>query len=166
MSLSIEAFNSLAQAQFVEVIGWVFEHSPWVAERAWHHRPFASLTELSDRMTGEVAAASREEQFALLRAHPDLGTLAKISPVSSSEQAGVGLDQLTPDEYSRLLALNTVYREKFGFPFLYAVRGSNKSEILAALEQRLGSSREDEFQEALRQVYRIARFRLESIINQ
>jgi OHCU decarboxylase len=166
MLLSIQALNHLDQTQFVESVGWVFEHSPWVAERAWLRRPFESLTQLSERMDEEVGASSMEEQLALLCAHPDLGTRAKISPGSSSEQAGAGLHQLTPDEFARLSALNSAYRAKFGFPFLYAVKGSGKAAIIEALERRVRASREDEFREALRQAGRIARFRLEGIINQ
>lgn len=166
MPLPIEEINHFVQEQFIESLGWVFEHSPWVAERAWHHRPFTSCARLSEEMNGEVAEASMEEQLALLRAHPDLGTRAKISPSSASEQAGAGLDQLTTAEYARLIDLNGAYRAKFGFPFLYAVKGSDKFAILEALERRLSSSREDEFQEALRQVFRIARFRLESIVDE
>jgi 2-oxo-4-hydroxy-4-carboxy-5-ureidoimidazoline decarboxylase len=166
MPLSIDQINRFTQAEFTEAVGWVFEHSPWVAERAWHLRPFASCDHLSDQMNGEVAAAAPEEQLALLRAHPDLGTRAKISPSSAGEQAGAGLDRLTGDEYKRLLDLNNAYREKFGFPFLYAVKGADKFAILEALERRLNSNREDEFQEALRQVYRIARFRLERIVSE
>jgi OHCU decarboxylase len=166
MSLSIEEINRFAQQEFVETVGWVFEHSPWVAERAWHHRPFESGAHLSERMNGEVETASMKEQLALLRAHPDLGTRAKISLSSAAEQAGAGLDQLTSSEYDRLVSLNGVYREKFGFPFLYAVKGADKFAILEVLARRLGSNRVDEFQEALRQVYRIARFRLESIVNE
>jgi 2-oxo-4-hydroxy-4-carboxy-5-ureidoimidazoline decarboxylase len=164
MPLSIEEINNFPLEQFIESLGWVFEHSPWVAERAWRHRPFGSCAHLSGEMNGEVAGASMEEQLALLRAHPDLGTRAKISPSSATEQAGAGLDQLTTAEYARLIDLNGAYREKFGFPFLYAVKGSDKFAILEALERRLSSSRETELQEALRQVFRIARFRLESIV--
>jgi OHCU decarboxylase len=164
MPFSIEEINRLSQEEFTEAIGWVFEHSPWVAERAWHRRPFASCADLSDSMNGEVAAASIDEQLALLRAHPDLGTRAKISPGSAAEQAGAGLDRLTAGEYALLHRLNGAYREKFGFPFLYAVKGSGKVAILEALERRLGADREDEFQEALRQVYRIAGFRLEGVV--
>jgi OHCU decarboxylase len=163
MSFSIEEINQLGQAQFVESIGWVFEHSPWVAERAWGHRPFRNFAELCEQMNGEVEAASIDERLALLCAHPDLGTRAKVSASSATEQAGAGLDQLTAGEYAEITQLNAAYREKFGFPFLYAVKGSGKSEILGALRQRLDSSPEGEFEEALRQVYRIARFRLESL---
>ena len=165
MQLSIEEINGYAQSQFIETLGWVFEHSPWVAERVWFQRPFASCGHLCEAMNGEVAAASMDEQLALLRAHPDLGTRAKISPSSAGEQSAAGLDRLTEDEYIWLIELNGAYREKFGFPFLYAVKGSDTSVILEALERRLKSSREHEFSEALRQVYRIAQFRLEDLIN-
>jgi len=165
MPFSIEEINHFGQEQFIETVGWVFEHSPWVAERVWHRRPFLSCAQMCERMNGEVEAASMEERLALLRAHPDLGTRAKISPGSAGEQAGEGLDRLTSDEYTRLIRLNTAYREKFGFPFLYAVKGSGKSAILEALERRLNCDRGDEFRDALRQVYRIARFRLENIVN-
>jgi OHCU decarboxylase len=166
MPLSVEQINRFTQGEFTEAVGWVFEHSPWVAERAWHHRPFASRDHLSERMNSEVAAASPEEQLALLRAHPDLGIRTKLSQGSTSEQAGAGLDRLTAGEYKRLLDLNSAHREKFGFPFLYAVKGADKFAILEALERRFNSNGEDEFEEALRQVYRIARFRLESIVNE
>jgi len=164
MPFSIEEINRFSQEEFTASIGWVFEHSPWVAERAWHRRPFVSSAHLSERMNGEVAAASINEKLALLRAHPDLGTRAKISPDSALEQAGAGLDRLTANEHAQLLGLNASYRKKFGFPFLYAVKGSGKVAILEALKRRLRADREEEFEEALRQVYRIARFRLESVV--
>lgn len=165
MPFSIEEINGFSQEEFTASFGWVFEHSPWVAERAWHRRPFVSSADLAERMNGAVAAASIDEKLALLQAHPDLGTRAKVSPDSAAEQAGAGLDRLTADEYARLLDLNVAYREKFGFPFLYAVKGSDKVAILEALERRLGADREEEFEEALRQVYRIARFRLDGVVS-
>ena len=154
--------NSLTKEEFVSALGWIFEHSPWVAERAWAGRPFQSREELHAHLTQIVAKASYEEQLALLRAHPDLGTKAQVSPISAREQAGVGLDNLTESEYKHLLQLNAEYKSRFGFPFLYAVKGSDKFQILAALERRLQSSPETEFQTALEQVYRIALFRLEN----
>jgi OHCU decarboxylase len=156
--------SALGVNNFVDELGWVFENSSWVARRAWKHRPFASLDELHARMTAEVACASTNEKLALLRAHPDLGTRAKISDSSAKEQSGAGLDQLTPVEFARLHHYNEAYKTRFGFPFLYAVKGSNKLRIMQALETRLQSNPDEEFQEALRQVYRIARFRLEDII--
>jgi 2-oxo-4-hydroxy-4-carboxy-5-ureidoimidazoline decarboxylase len=164
--VKIDEVNQYGKQQFAETLGWVFEDSPWVAERAWRHRPFASRTHLCETMKGVVEEASYQEQLALLRAHPDLGTRAKISSGSAGEQAGAGLDKLTEAEYARLMELNTAYRDKFAFPFLYAVKGSNKFEIFEALERRLNSGREDEFPEALGQVYKIASFRLEGLITE
>src|SRR5688500_1419130 len=111
-------------------------------------------------MMAVVDAAPRAEQLALLRAHPDLGVRARMSEASIGEQAGAGLDRLTAAEFERLQRLNGAYRQKFGYPFLFAVKDSTKDQILAALEERLSSSPEEEFAEALRQVYRIAQFRL------
>ena len=172
--MTLAELNGKDRPAFVEAIGWVFEHSPWVAARAWEQRPFASLDALHETMTGIVALATYDEQIALLRAHPDLGTvrlkpdatgtITDISDASEREQAGAGLDMLTRDQLDRLRALNTAYREKFGMPFLYAVKGSTKHDILSALERRLPSTRDVEHQEALRQVYRIARFRLEDVV--
>lgn len=164
--MTISQLNALSSEQFVEAVGWVFEHSPWVAERAWQQRPFRDLKQLHDVMTGEVERASRDEQLALLRAHPDLGARARMSEASAGEQAGAGLDQLTPEEYQQLHELNTGYREKFGFPFLYAVKGSTKYDILRALDRRLPRAPDEEFREGLNQVYRIAWFRLEEVIVQ
>jgi 2-oxo-4-hydroxy-4-carboxy-5-ureidoimidazoline decarboxylase len=161
--MTLAELNVLTQEQFVSAVGWVFEHSSWVAERAWEHRPFHDLKQLHGAMTAEVERATREEQLALLRAHPDLGARARMSTASAGEQTGAGLDKLTPDEFQRLHEQNTAYREKFGFPFLYAVKGSSKYDILRALEQRLQSTPQQEFREALQQVYRIAWFRLEGI---
>lgn len=163
--MTIDALNSLDRADFVAAIGWVFEHSPWIAERAWASRPFAGADALHGAMVEQVENASAEEQLALLRAHPDLGTRARVSDASTKEQAGAGLDQLTFQEIERLLALNEAYRDKFGFPFLFAVKGSTKHDILEALERRVASSREEEYRVALAQVYRIARFRIENILS-
>ena len=162
--MTIETLNSLDREAFVDAIGWVFEHSPWVAERAWSGRPFANAQALHREMEAQVERASLEEQLALLRAHPDLGTRARMSEASDAEQGGVGLDRLTPQEFEDLQRLNTDYRAKFGFPFLYAVKGSTKHDILQALRQRLQATREEEYTEALRQVYRIAGFRVEQAL--
>jgi 2-oxo-4-hydroxy-4-carboxy-5-ureidoimidazoline decarboxylase len=162
--VTIDQLNDCDQEAFVREIGWVFEHSPWVAERAWRHRPFCSVDDLHGKMTSEVAQAPPNEQIALVRAHPDLGSRAAMSASSKDEQATAGLDRLTAEEFQRLHRLNNAYRKKFGFPFLFAVKGSDKLRILDALERRLQSSLDEESLEALHQVYRIARFRLEAII--
>ena len=158
--MTIEKLNLLDRADFVAALGWVFEDSPWVAERSWSERPFADVNALHAAMIGQLKHAKPEEQLALLRAHPDLGTRARISPASTDEQTDAGLDRLTPEEFEFLQEMNSAYRKKFGFPFLYAVKGSTKHDILRALQLRLGASPEEEFDEALRQVQRIARFRL------
>ena len=162
--MTIADLNSLELAQFISAIGWVFEHSPWVAERAWRMRPFPDAQALHRAMVDQVERSLPEEQLALLRAHPDLGTRARVSEASSAEQAGAGLDQLTQAEFERLRRLNEDYRHKFGFPFLFAVKGSTKHDILGALERRARSSPEEEYLVALDQVYRIARFRLEDTL--
>jgi 2-oxo-4-hydroxy-4-carboxy-5-ureidoimidazoline decarboxylase len=159
--MTLAELNDSTQPRFVESLGWIFEASPWVAQRAWARRPFVSVDHLHATMTGVVDAADPEERLALLRAHPDLGARARMSPASVGEQQGAGLDRLTREEFHRLQRLNSAYREKFGFPFLFAVKGSTKHDILTALERRLPVDRDQEFQEALRQVYRIAMFRLQ-----
>jgi 2-oxo-4-hydroxy-4-carboxy-5-ureidoimidazoline decarboxylase len=135
-----------------------------VAERAWQNRPFDTLVSLHAAMIDAVAEAAPAEQLSLIRAHPDLGTRARMSAASEGEQAGAGLDRLTPEEFDRLHRLNAAYREKFGFPFLYAVKGAGKQSILAALETRLAAEPEAERAAALGQIYRIAQFRLEDTI--
>src|SRR5439155_5171057 len=109
--------------------GWTFEGSPWVAERAWSARPFADLDALFGAMKAAVEAAQPEEQLALLRAHPDLGARARISAASTEEQTAAGLNHLTPEEFERLQRLNSAYRNRFDFPFLFAVKGSTKSDV-------------------------------------
>jgi 2-oxo-4-hydroxy-4-carboxy-5-ureidoimidazoline decarboxylase len=158
--MTVDDLNALDRENFIAALGWIFEDSPWVAERTWTARPFADLDALHTAMVGQLMRAKREELLALLCAHPNLGTRARISPASTDEQAGAGLDQLTPQEFEFLQEMNSAYLKKFGFPFLYAVKGSTKHDILRALQLRLGASPEEEFDEALRQVQRIARFRL------
>ena len=156
--MKIEEINDLNLAAFVETLGWVFEDSPWVAERTWCRRPFRSLETLHRAMLDEVERATPEEQLALLRAHPDLGARAKMSAASAGEQAAAGLHG--ENDGGELHQLNQQYREKFGFPFVFAVKGASRDEIVQALEVRLAAAPEDEFREALRQVSRIAWWRL------
>ncbi len=163
--MTLNDLNTFPKERFVDSVGWVFEHSPWVAERAWKRRPFVSFDDLATKMIQEVQAASPNEQLALLKAHPDLGTRAKVSATSAAEQSGAGLDRLSKSEYDQLLRLNTDYKKRFGFPFLFAVKGSDKNAIFEALKRRIKSAPEQEFQVALGHVFRIARFRLEETIS-
>lgn len=162
--MTLDDLNASSRDGFVAALGTIFEDSPWAAERAWRRRPFASLEDLHQAMLAEVSASSRDEQLGLLRAHPDLGARARMTPASAGEQATAGLDLLTPSEFARLRALNAAYREKFGFPFLFAVKGSTKDDVLAALAARLPATADEEFAEALRQVSRIAWFRLLDVV--
>jgi len=163
--MTLAGLNALDLGAFREALGWVFEDSPWVAERAWHHRPFVTLESLHAAMAAAVAEASTAEQLSLIRAHPDLGTRARMSAASEGEQSGAGLDRLTAAEFDRLRSLNAAYRNKFGFPFIYAVKAADKQDILAALETRLAAQPGAERAAALGQIYRIAQFRLESMIS-
>jgi OHCU decarboxylase len=162
--MTLDELNAMDCESFVAAIGWVFEDSPWVARRAWDLRPFATREVLHRAMGSQVESAEREEQLALLRAHPDLGARARMSAASTLEQGGAGLDQLTAEEYQDLTAWNQAYRAKFGFPFLFAVKGSDKRVIMEALRRRAAADPEAEVAEALAQVYRIAGFRLETVI--
>lgn len=140
----------------------LFEHSPWVEERA-NARP-SSGDRHADLMA-VVHDATREEQLALIRAHPELAGKAAIdktlTQASAGEQASAGLDRLTPEEFEQFHALNAAYREKFGFPFIICVRLTDKAGILAAMEARLANEREREIATALEQIGEIVRLRLE-----
>jgi len=164
-AVTLSELNAGTRAAFVAALGGIIEESPWVAERAWAHRPFESLDALHAAMIDALAAAGADAQVGVLRAHPDLGARARMSDASVGEQAGAGLDRLTPEEFARLHELNGDYRRTFGFPFLLAVKGATKQHVLDALERRRHSTRDEEFAEALRQVARIARFRLETLID-
>ena len=162
--LTIEALNQMSQTAFVETLGGVFEHSPWVAERAWAARPFAGIDALHRAMVDAVRGATPDERLALLRAHPDLaGRAARAGAMTASsraEQSSAGLDRLTNAEYERFQGLNTAYRERFGFPFIVAVRRHDTLAILAAYERRLQNTREGEIEAALEQVFEITGLRL------
>jgi 2-oxo-4-hydroxy-4-carboxy-5-ureidoimidazoline decarboxylase len=162
--VTLTHLNDADRATFTAALAWIFEQSPWVAARAWARRPFASIDALHAAMMTEMSAATRDEQLALLRAHPDLGSRARMSDASIGEQAGAGLDRLSPGEFAELQRLNAVYRQRFEFPFLFAVRGATAADVLGALARRLKATPDEEFDEALRQVARIARFRLEDTV--
>ncbi|HXH01933.1 MAG TPA: 2-oxo-4-hydroxy-4-carboxy-5-ureidoimidazoline decarboxylase [Candidatus Competibacteraceae bacterium] len=166
--ISLDYVNGLDQAAFVEQFGSVFEHSPWVAERAWAARPFASREALHRAMLEAMHAAPCAEQLALIHAHPDLvGRAAArrhLTAESQREQAGAGLDSCTDAEMAALERYNAAYKEKFGFPFIIAVRASHKQAILTALAQRLENDRATEFQRALEEIGKIAGFRLGDLV--
>ena len=162
--LSLADINALDRDAFIARFGGVFEHSSWVAEAAWHSRPFASADALLEAMLRAVREAPEERRMSLVRAHPDLGARLAMSEASAREQQGAGLDRLTEAEYAELSVLNRAYAEKFGFPFILAVRGKTKDEVIAALRERIGRSAGEERHEALRQIGRIAAFRLADLV--
>jgi 2-oxo-4-hydroxy-4-carboxy-5-ureidoimidazoline decarboxylase len=168
--ITLDDLNETDRTTFVQRLGGIFEHSPWVAERAFDKRPFASVGALHRAMVEAVENADRGLKLALLRAHPDLAGKAalagELTDHSRREQAGAGLDRLTPDEYARFHTLNTRYREKFGFPFILAVKGHTKYSILKSFEARLLHSRDEEVATALEQVYRIAELRLLELVGE
>jgi 2-oxo-4-hydroxy-4-carboxy-5-ureidoimidazoline decarboxylase len=166
--LSREGLMRLQHDRFVELFGGVFEHAPWVAKDAYRAGPFATLEALHEAMVDAMRQAPREKQLALIRAHPDLAGRAAVrgglSAASSAEQASAGLDQCNPAEFQRFRELNGKYRRKFHFPFIMAVKGKGREQILAAFERRLNNSAQVEFEEALDQIAEIARLRLADLI--
>jgi len=159
---------SESTSDFVRTYGEVYEHSPWVAEEA---APFAAesgdIERIAELMADCVDNASVERQLALIRAHPDLAGKAQLAGEltadSSSEQASAGLDQCSAEEYERFQTLNDAYKEKFGFPFVMAVRNSGRAEILAAFANRLDNDQDTEFETALAEIHTIARLRLQTM---
>ncbi len=161
----------MTRAAFVERFGGVFEHSPWIAERAWDGglaRGAVSAGSVHAALCRVFREATAEEQMTVVRAHPDLaGRLAlagALTQASTAEQSSAGLDRCTPEELARFNALNDAYKEKFGFPFIMAVRGASRAAILAAFERRLDNDPQAEFAEALSQIERIALLRLKEML--
>ncbi|SET92023.1 2-oxo-4-hydroxy-4-carboxy-5-ureidoimidazoline decarboxylase [Paenibacillus sp. NFR01] len=162
-TLTVEQINAMDQESFTKALGGIFEHSPWVAEAAYRHRPFASAEVLHEAMLGEVREAGEEKILELLRAHPDLATRLKVTPLSAAEQQGAGLDRLTPEEFAALTELNAAYTAKFGFPFILAVRGKTKEEIIVSISSRVLRAYEDERAQALTEIGKITGFRLSDL---
>ncbi len=167
--IAISDVNALATDAFMAAFGDVAEHSPWVAETASGWRPFATREAFIEAFANAVAGAPAEAQLALIRAHPDLAGKAalkgELTEDSKSEQAGAGLGSLTAAEFARFTELNEGYKARFGFPFIFAVKGATKSMIMAAFEERILHSPEAEFATALAQVSRIFRFRIEDRVD-
>ncbi len=153
--------NALSDEAFVARYGALFEHSPWVVERAAQTRPFDDVYE---GLMAVVHTASLDDQLALIRAHPELAGKAAIdrnlTDASAAEQASVGLDRLTAEEFAQFHALNAAYAARFDMPFIICVRLTDKAGILAAMEHRLGNSRDAEIATAIAQIGEIVRLRL------
>lgn len=166
--IALSRLSAMDASAFVQVLGGIFEHSPWVAERVAHQRPFASTQALHAAMVAAIEAEGSEAQLKLIRAHPELAGKAamrgELTEESNREQSGAGLDRCTPQEFAELQSLNTRYNEKFGFPFIVAVRGHTRHSIVVLMAQRLDNSAEAEQRECLRQIYKIGEFRLADLL--
>jgi len=166
--LTVADLSSLDRDAFVGAVGAVFEHSPWVMERAWAKRPFISREAFIAALGDVLREAGREHQLSLINAHPELaGKLAirgELTADSAREQAGAGLAACSPEEFFTLQQLNTAYRNKFGWPFIVAVKGLNRQQIIAEMTRRIERTPDEEFAEALAQILRIASFRLDDLI--
>ncbi len=152
------------QAEFTAVLGAVFEETPAIAHEAWFQRPFESIEHLHQVMVEVVRSLPGDKQRDLITAHPDLGSRTKMADASVQEQASVGLNQLTPEEYEDIQQLNQAYKEKFSIPFIVAVKNHSKASIFDALRQRLTHDSETEINHALTEIEAIAHFRLHDLI--
>ncbi|WP_020203009.1 MULTISPECIES: 2-oxo-4-hydroxy-4-carboxy-5-ureidoimidazoline decarboxylase [Cupriavidus] len=161
--------NALPAAGFVQVLGGIYEHSPWVAEAAAAKRPFADIATLADTMRAIVDGAGGEAQVRLVRAHPELAGKAavrgELTAESTREQSGAGLDQCSAEEFERLQDLNRRYNARFGFPFILAVRGYDRAGIIGEFARRVGNEPAAELQTCINQIHRIAQFRLDDLVS-
>jgi 2-oxo-4-hydroxy-4-carboxy-5-ureidoimidazoline decarboxylase len=167
VKVSLFQLNSASDGDFVMLLGGIYEHSEWVPQRLIEQRPFPDWKNLRIAMRDVVENASDLEKIALIRAHPDLaGKLARagqLTAESAKEQAGLGLDRLTDEEYELFQRQNERYREKFGFPFIICARLTTRQGVLDAFEKRLENSADEEISQALTQIHEIARLRLEDL---
>ncbi len=168
--LSPRALGDLGRAKFVASLGEIFEHSPWVAEAAWEQAPFSGGDALHEAMVDAVRRAGPDRQLALIRAHPDLAGKAAVAggltEDSRREQAGAGLDRCSPEEFARFQTLNDRYKEKFGFPFIIAIKNMSRADILDLYAERLENDEKTEHDRALDEIARIARFRLGDLLEE
>ena len=163
----INKINKLSQSEFIKVFANIFENTGWIAEELYKQKPFGDFQELSSKMMNIFEMCPKEKKLEILNDHPDLGNKAKISLLtvdSLKEQKNAGLDQCTKEEFSELKKLNDTYK-KFGFPFILAVKGKSKIEILNNFRKRINSEPQIEFEEAVKQVKKIASLRLKEIKN-
>ena len=173
MPLTLAQLNAATQAEFTALLDGSYEHSPWIAEAAWAHRPFHTLAHLKHTLVQVLREAGREAQLKLIRAHPELAGKAMVSQSltaeSTNEQGKAGLTNCTPEEFALIQRLNAEYNAKFGWPFILAVRGPNpkkdglglsRAEIISTFQRRLAGHPDHEFAECLRNIHRVVEIRL------
>ncbi|MGK7911069.1 MAG: 2-oxo-4-hydroxy-4-carboxy-5-ureidoimidazoline decarboxylase [Synechococcus sp.] len=165
MKYKLLTINEMGQDTFSEVFGGIFEHSPDLARQAWDRRPFTDVSDLYQALLRAQQALSTSDKIALIQAHPDLGSQVKMTEASIQEQTGAGLDRLNAAEFELFTRLNGAYREKFGFPFVMAVRGQTKDTILNAFAERIENTNDSEIERAMAEIAAIAKFRLYDLID-
>ena len=163
---TIDKINKLSRSEFVKVFANIFEKTKWIAEKLYNQKPFSDFEELSSKILNIFETATKEKQLKILNSHPDLADKTKIASLtteSREEQSKAGLDQCSKEEFIEFKNLNEKYKKKFGFPFIYAVKGKSKMEILSNFRRRISYDIKDEFIEAKKQVKKIANLRLSEI---
>ena len=161
---SIEKFNKLIKTEFISIFGNIFEKTEWIAEKCYDLKPYNNLDELVLKMMEVFEKTEKEKHLEILNAHPNLAVEKKLTEDSKKEQKNASLNQCTDEEFVEFKKLNEEYKKKFGFPFIIAVKGKNKEEILNSFRQRITNNINLEFEEAKKQVKKIASFRLGEII--
>ena len=161
---SIDKFNKLSKTEFISIFGNIFEKTEWIAERCYESKPFNNLDELVSKMMKIFENIDKERHLEILNSHPDLAVEKKLTKDSKNEQKNASLNQCNDAEFIEFKKLNEEYKKKFGFPFIVAVKGKNKEEILNSFRQRITNNINLEFEEAKKQVKKIANFRLSEII--
>ena len=160
---SIEKFNKLSKTEFISIFGNIFEKTEWIAERCYELKPYNNLDELFSKMMEIFENMKKEKHLEILNSHPDLAVEKKLTKDSKNEQKSASLNQCTEEEFIEFDKLNKEYKKKFGFPFIIAVKGKNKEEILNNFRQRITNDINLEFEEAKKQVKKIASLRLGEI---
>jgi 2-oxo-4-hydroxy-4-carboxy-5-ureidoimidazoline decarboxylase len=161
---SIDKFNKLSKTEFISIFGNIFEKTKWIAERCYESKPYNNLDELVSKMLKIFENIEKERHLEILNSHPDLAVEKKLTEDSKNEQKNASLNQCTDEEFVEFKKLNEEYKKKFGFPFIIAVKEKNKEEILNSFRQRITNNINLEFEEAKKQVKKIATFRLDEII--
>jgi len=160
--------EKLSETEFTEVFGNIFENASWISKKLYEQKPFKNFQDLSKKIIDIFKAADNQDKLKILNAHPDLADKTKVSsltPDSNKEQNSAGLDQCTDEEFNQFKNLNSEYKNKFGFPFILAVKGRKKSEILLNFKKRVLSDKKTELDEGVEQVIQIANLRLDELKN-
>ena len=160
--------EKLSETEFTEVFGNIFENANWIAKKLYEQKPYKNFQDLSKKMINIFESADYQDKLKILNSHPDLADKTKIGTLtkdSNKEQNSAGLDQCTEKEFNQFKNLNLEYKNKFGFPFILAVKGKKKSEILLNFKKRVLSNKKNEFSEGVSQVIKIASLRLEELKN-